>query len=90
MEKRWEYRSLCLSGLVLLVLFGILFIWVGQAEEKESTAYAYLEKLFAEGVVQEIHIEIDEMDFADMLENPLEETYYDASVTINGDRKSVV
>ncbi len=85
MEKRWEYRSLCLSGLGLLVLFGILFIWVGQAEEKESTAYAYLEKLFAEGVVQEIRIEIDEMDFADMLENPLEETYYDASVTINGE-----
>ena len=45
----------------------------------------YAEHLFAEGTVNEINIEIDEADWEDILENPLEEEYHRANITINGE-----
>lgn len=45
----------------------------------------YAEHLFGEGTVNEINIEIDEADWEDILENPLEEEYHRADITINGE-----
>lgn len=55
---------------------------VGRADSAESHTYA--EHIFQDDTVNEINIEIDEADWQDMLENPLEEEYHKANITING------
>ncbi len=84
MEFLREYRKLFLSGAAVLLFLGAAYFWVSHAEEKDS-AYAYAEKLFQEGMVNEINIEMDEADWQDILENPLAEEYHRADVTINGE-----
>ena len=84
-----EYKFLLLSGLALVV-FAFLVFGVASREDAEAKEYPYLENLFAEGVVNEINIEISEEDWADLVENPLEETYYAVDVTINGETLSNV
>ena len=79
-----EYKFLLLSGLALVV-FAFLVFGVASREDAEAKEYPYLDNLFAEGVVNEINIEISEEDWADLVENPLEETYYAVDVTINGE-----
>ena len=84
-----EYKFLLLSGLALVV-FAFLVFGIVSREDAEAKEYPYLENLFAEGVVNEINIEISEEDWADLVENPLEETYYAVDVTINGETLSNV
>ena len=84
-----DYKFLLLSGLALVV-FAFLVFGVASREDAEAKEYPYLENLFAEGVVNEINIEISEEDWADLVENPLEETYYAVDVTINGETLSNV
>lgn len=84
-----EYKFLLLSGLALVV-FAFLVFGIASREDAEAKEYPYLENLFAEGVVNEINIEISEEDWADLVENPLEETYYAVDVTINGETLSNV
>lgn len=84
-----EYKFLLLSGLALVV-FAFLVFGVASREDAEAKEYPYLDNLFAEGVVNEINIEISEEDWADLVENPLEETYYAVDVTINGETLSNV
>lgn len=84
-----EYKFLLLSGLALVV-FAFLVFGVASGEDAEAKEYPYLDNLFAEGVVNEINIEISEEDWADLVENPLEETYYAVDVTINGENLSNV
>lgn len=84
-----EYKFLLLSGLALVV-FAFLVLGVASGEDAEAKEYPYLDNLFAEGVVNEINIEISEEDWADLVENPLEETYYAVDVTINGETLSNV
>ncbi len=84
-----EYKFLLLSGLALVV-FAFLVFGVASGEDAEAKEYPYLDNLFAEGVVNEINIEISEEDWADLVENPLEETYYAVDVTINGETLSNV
>ena len=84
-----EYKFLLLSGLALVV-FAFLVFGVASREDAEAKEYPYLENLFAEGVVNELNIEISEEDWADLVENPLEETYYAVDVTINGETLSNV
>lgn len=84
-----EYKFLLLSGLALVV-FAFLVFGVASREDAEAKEYPYLENLFAEGVVNEINIEISEEDWTDLVENPLEETYYAVDVTINGETLSNV
>ena len=84
-----EYKFLLLSGLALVV-FAFLVFGVASREDVEAKEYPYLDNLFAEGVVNEINIEISEEDWADLVENPLEETYYAVDVTINGETLSNV
>lgn len=84
MEKLKEYKMLFLSGLAVLLFLAAAYGIVGRAEPMDSQ-YTYAEHLFREDAVNEINIEIDEADWQDMLENPLEEAYHRADVTINGE-----
>lgn len=66
-----------------MLFFAAAYFVVGNVEMKNK--YAYAEHIFQENVVNEIDIQIDEADWQDMLENPLEEEYHQANVTINGE-----
>lgn len=78
-----KYKMLLLSGLLVVVFCVAAYCAVGRADSAESHTYAA--HIFQEDTVNEINIEIDEADWQDMLENPLEEEYHKANVTINGE-----
>lgn len=75
---------LLLSGVLVVVFliaaFGI--VWHTEPMEEKNT---YGEALFQTDRVSEIDLAIAEEDWQDMLENPLEETFHRASVTIDGE-----
>lgn len=77
-----KYKMLLLSGL-LVVLFCVAAYFV--VERADSATDTYAAHIFQEDTVNEINIEIDEADWQDMLENPLEEEYHKANVMINGE-----
>lgn len=77
-----KYKMILLSGL-LVVVFCVAAYFV--VERADSAADTYAAHIFQEDTVNEINIEIDEADWQDMLENPLEEEYHKANVTINGE-----
>lgn len=78
-----RYKAVLLSGLLVVVFCVAAYCAVGRADSAESHTYA--EHIFQDDTVNEINIEIDEADWQDMLENPLEEEYHKANVTINGE-----
>lgn len=78
-----KYKMILLSGLLVVVFCVAAYCAVGRADSAESHTYA--EHIFQDDTVNEINIEIDETDWQDMLENPLEEEYHKANVTINGE-----
>lgn len=77
-----KYKMLLLSGL-LVVVFCVAAYFV--VERVDSAADTYAAHIFQEDTVNEINIEIDEADWQDMLENPLEEEYHKANITIKGE-----
>lgn len=77
-----KYKMILLSGL-LVVLFCVAAYFL--VERADSATDTYAAHIFQEDTVNEINIEIDEADWQDMLENPLEEEYHKANVTINGE-----
>ena len=77
-----KYKMILLSG-HLVVVFCVAAYFV--VERADSAADTYAAHIFQEDTVNEINIEIDEVDWQDMLENPLEEEYHKANVTINGE-----
>ena len=83
MEVLKEYKMIFLTGLAVVLFFGLAYFVMGNVESKQK--FTYGEHLFQEGVVSEINIAIDEADWQDLLENPLAEEYYRADVTINGE-----
>ena len=83
--SRNRYKLLYkLSGLLVVVFCVAAYCAVGRADSAESQ-YTYAEHIFQDDTVNEINIEIDEADWQDMLENPLEEEYHKANATINGE-----
>lgn len=78
-----KYKAVLLSGLLVVVFCVAAYCAVGRADSAESHTYA--EHIFQDDMVNEINIEIDEKDWQDMLDNPLEEEYHKANVTINGE-----
>lgn len=78
-----KYKMILLSGLLVVVFCVAAYCAVGRADSAESRTYAA--HIFQEDTVNEINIEIDEADWQDMLDNPLEEEYHKANVTINGE-----
>ena len=78
-----KYKAVLLSGLLVVVFCVAAYCAVGRADSAESHTYA--EHIFQDDTVNEINIEIDEADWQNMLENPLEEEYHKANVTINGE-----
>lgn len=79
-----KYKAVLLSGLLVVVFCVAAYCAVGRADSADSQ-YTYAEHIFQDDTVNEINIEIDEKDWQDMLENPLEEEYHKANVTINGE-----
>ncbi len=77
-----KYKTILLSGLLVVVFCVAAYFLV---ERADSAADTYAAHIFQEDMVNEINIEIDEADWQDMLENPLEEEYHKANVTINGE-----
>lgn len=77
-----KYKMILLSGLLVVVFCVVAYFLV---ERADSAADTYAAHIFQEDTVNEINIEIDEADWQDMLENPLEEEYHKANVTINGE-----
>lgn len=77
-----KYKMILLSGLLVVVFCVAAYFLV---ERADSAADTYAAHIFQEDTVNEINIEIDEVDWQDMLENPLEEEYHKAKVTINGE-----
>lgn len=77
-----KYKMILLSGLLVVVFCVAAYFLV---ERADSAADTYAAHIFQEDTVNEINIEIDEADWQDMLENPLEEEYHKANVTINGE-----
>lgn len=77
-----KYKMILLSGLLVVVFCVAAYFLV---ERADSAADTYAAHIFQEDTVNEINIEIDEVDWQDMLENPLEEEYHKANVTINGE-----
>lgn len=79
-----KYKAVLLSGLLVVVFCVAAYCAVGRADSADSQ-YTYAEHIFQGDTVNEINIEIDEKDWQDMLDNPLEEEYHKANVTINGE-----
>ena len=79
-----KYKAVLLSGLLVVVFCVAAYCAVGRADSADSQ-YTYAEHIFQDDMVNEINIEIDEKDWQDMLDNPLEEEYHKANVTINGE-----
>lgn len=77
-----KYKAVLLSGLLVVVFCVAAYFVVGRADSATDT---YAAHIFQEDTVNEINIEIDEADWQDMLENPLEEEYHKANATINGE-----
>lgn len=77
-----KYKMILLSGLLVVVFCVAAYFLV---ERADSAADTYAAHIFQEDTVNEINIEIDEADWQDMLENPLEEEYHKVNVTINGE-----
>ena len=79
-----RYKAVLLSGLLVVVFCVAAYCAVDRADSADSQ-YTYAEHIFQDDTVNEINIEIDEKDWQDMLDNPLEEEYHKASITINGE-----
>lgn len=79
-----RYKAVLLSGLLVVVFCVAAYCAVGRADSADSQ-YTYAEHIFQDDTVNEINIEIDEDDWQDMLDNPLEEEYHKANITINGE-----
>ena len=79
-----KYKAVLLSGLLVVVFCVAAYCAVDRADSADSQ-YTYAEHIYQDDAVNEINIEIDADDWQDMLDNPLEEEYHKASITINGE-----
>lgn len=86
-KKRWIIFPMISA--ILLTIAAIYFVQVFDLENT-NPAYSYNKKLFNEDIVTTIDITIDDKDWEDILANPLDEEYKEASVTINGETISNV
>lgn len=72
---------------LLVVIISMAFI-LGSGYSKNSTEVSqepeYMTKLFDKNKVLQINIDIDKKDFEDLKENAIDEEYYKANITING------
>ncbi len=55
------------------------------AVQTRNASLEYVEKLFASDRVTDIYITLEAADFADMMENPTEEEYKEAAITVDGE-----
>lgn len=80
-----KYKDLLGSILTLILAFALLITAACLAPGLIRAASAtYENKLFSSANTLSIDISIDESDWQDMLDNPMQEEYHRANVTING------
>lgn len=63
---------------------GVANVLVSPSAATESKETVDYEQFFTEGTVHSINIDIDEKDWASMLEAPLDEEYYSTTITVDG------
>lgn len=73
------------SSFLVFVLFTMI-ICKNFAYASINISYDYKDKVFVQDKVNEIYIEIDESEFQDMLDNPLDEEYKSANIIVNGNK----
>ena len=83
-----KYKAVLLSGLLVVVFCVAAYCAVGRADSADSQ-YTYAEHIFQDDTVNEINIEIDEADWQDMLENPLEEEYHKRILRLTAKRSEM-
>lgn len=84
-----KYTIVVCILLVVLTVFAALFFsyspWVKEKFISQSTVQ-YADKIFNQGVVHSIDIEVEETEFYDMLENAMEKEYIKCNLTIDGEK----
>ena len=70
---------------VTICMLAVVFAKPLSASVDTGTTMAYEKKLFDTDTVLTIDIQIDEADFAELLENAADEEYYACDVVINGE-----
>ncbi|WP_304508491.1 CotH kinase family protein [Anaerotignum sp.] len=68
----------------LTLLFGTTACSKTPTESQQTEATSYANALFDDSYVHTIDIQIDQDNWADLLENPMDKTKYEANVTIDG------
>jgi len=75
----------CIVALLLVFTLITAFLpGVVTTVDAQAQAYTYEDKILVRSQVNTVEITMDPADFEDLLNNPLNETYYTANVTING------
>lgn len=76
----------------MLLLSVLIFLWPAvfatdeEDSKPESFNAAYIERFFDKNRVIDVRVELEESDFEDMMQNPLEEEYKVASVVVDGEK----
>ncbi|WP_240758359.1 CotH kinase family protein [Lysinibacillus sp. SGAir0095] len=89
MPVKMRWILFLMIAAIALSIGAIYFVQVFNLEDTHPT-YSYNEKLFNEDSVAAIDITIADEDWSDILANPLDEEYKEASITINGEKISNV
>ncbi|SDY27471.1 Spore coat protein CotH [Evansella caseinilytica] len=80
-RNRYLWGTFCL----LLVLFTASILVLPRIGlEKSDVTHSYIDKVFDQAQVATVDIQMNEEDLNDLLENPLKEEYYVATVVVNG------
>ena len=75
----------CMAAAVILCALAVIFAEPLAAASDTGVTMPYAEKLFDTDTVLTVDIQIDEADFADLLENATDEEYYACDVVIGGE-----
>ena len=75
----------CMAAAVILCALAVIFAEPLAAASDTGITMPYAEKLFDTDTVLTVDIQIDEADFADLLENATDEEYYACDVVIGGE-----
>lgn len=68
--------------LIVCILMMFLLPTIIETAATTATQYQYTNRIFNESTVTSVNIEISESDWQNLLENPMNETYYLANITI--------
>lgn len=91
MLKRKSFDYIVIIGIIIAIIVAVFSLKAEELGiESVHTTPEYEERLFDDSYVHQIDVIIDEDDWSDMMENPLEEEYHLADLVIDGDVVSEV